>query len=161
MPRKISEEFPNVDIQTRFEAAQGIFPEEVDFHDDFPYILDEMLLDRFTDLESTVLKMMDRLDPNGIGGIHFTYNERVRLYHRMLAYYLRILETHNPRALICEDVPHEIGQYVLYSVMKKLGKYVLIVKRTPFNSGFVIENQETNRYKLYLAINSKKSLKKV
>lgn len=104
----VREKFPNAVFHNFFDAIRGIPPYECSTLPLAP--IDEALLRDLSFHESIVLKMMDRMDPND----SFYYNERVRLYHNYLKYWIAILDRFMPDIVIFHTPPHAVFNYILY-----------------------------------------------
>ena len=104
----IREKFPNAVFHNFFDAIRGIPPYECSTLPLAP--IDEALLRDLSFHESIVLKMMDRMDPDD----SFYYNERVRLYHNFLKYWIAILDQYIPDIVVFHTPPHAVFNYILY-----------------------------------------------
>ena len=82
----------------------------------------------FADTEIKSLKMMDR-----IGGAtdSFSYFERVRLYHRVLSFYISLFDSTKPDLVMFPHVPHMNYDFIMYEVCKKYGIRTFILDKTP------------------------------
>jgi hypothetical protein len=67
--------------------------------------------------ELYAIKMMDRMDALG----SFSYQERVRHYRRLAAYWLAVLEELRPDLVYFVDIPHMVYDYILYELCRLKG----------------------------------------
>lgn len=144
----IKKEFPNTAFHYNMDAIRGIrSPDCAQFT--LP-ALDQTLLQDLSIHESTIFSMLERMDP----GNAFTYQERVRLYHFQIRYWLAVLDYYKPDIVVFSTTPHEVFDYILYILCKK--KNIKTVMFYMF-SGFVyaVENIED---KFYAAISLCKEL---
>ncbi|MGD8562281.1 MAG: hypothetical protein PVG03_07095, partial [Desulfarculaceae bacterium] len=113
MERAVGEAFPEIVFHDSLDAARGICPKQ---GLEIPQTqLEPDLLDKLAKHEAISLKMMDRMDPLGTT---FSYHQRVRLYHRLLAYWLGVLEHFKPDILVFPVLPHMIYDYIVYILGK-------------------------------------------
>jgi hypothetical protein len=80
-------------------------------------VLDQDLLEELAVCELYAIKMMDRMDALG----SFTYQERVRHYRRLVAYWLAVLDKIQPDLVFFVDIPHMVYDYILYELCKLRG----------------------------------------
>lgn len=92
-------------------------------------VLDENILHQYSVEESIALKMMDRLDYGGA----FDYAERVRHYHRLLSYWLYVIDDLQPDIVIFSESPHMVFDYVLYGICKKKKIMTFMFEHFPAN----------------------------
>jgi hypothetical protein len=105
---------PDTIYQSVRTAYRGIVPKGIDI----PRApVDKVLLEDFALDELIVLHMIDRVD----AGYLFNHQERVRLYHNMLIYWLGVLEHCQPDFVVFHTTPHEIYDYVLYALCQYKG----------------------------------------
>lgn len=71
---------------------------------------------------------MDRMDP----GNSFLYPERVRLYHRLVKYWISVLTHTEPDIVVFPNSPHLIFDYVIYSLCQHLGIQTIMFERIGF-----------------------------
>lgn len=122
--------FPNIVFHRTLDAIRGIPPDEC--ADLNPIALDQRILLDFSGHESAALKMMDRMDPGG----SFTYQERIRLYHRQLGYWLAVLENYKPDLIVFPLAPHVVYDYLLYALANYLNLETVMFERTSI-PGFI------------------------
>jgi len=80
-------------------------------------VIDQDLLEELAVVELYAIKMMDRMDALG----SFSYQERGRHYRRLVAYWLTVLEKHQPDLVFFVDIPHMVYDYVLYELCRLKG----------------------------------------
>ncbi len=95
------------------EAERGIFPQNVT--EAVLPILDEVILNEYQSTERVCLEIADRMDM----GYSFSYQERTRLYLKMLAFWLYMVEHHKPRFVVFQQTPHSVDSFVLLGVCRK------------------------------------------
>ena len=95
------------------DAERGIFPPNI--NETVLPTLDEFILNEHQSTERTCLEIADRMDV----GYSFSYQERTRLYLKMLAFWLYMVEHHKPRFVIFQQTPHSVDSYVLLGVCRK------------------------------------------
>lgn len=104
----IKKAFPGVIVHDGMDAIRAIKPHGCSLLRDIA--LNQSLLDSLAVHEPIILTMMDRFDPMGI----FSYQERTRLYHHQLKYWLSVLEYYKPDVVIFASSPHVVYDYILY-----------------------------------------------
>lgn len=95
-----------------------------------PRTLDEPTLARFRPYQSVALSMMDRM---GVLG-SFSYRERARHFHRLLAYWLGVFDLVHPDVAFFASSPHEVADYMAYVVCHEMGCRTLILVQTSLPS---------------------------
>jgi len=123
--RAIKKKFPEVVFHESIDAARGINAHT--FADIELIPLDQKLLADFSFCELIVLNMMNRMDPMNI----FGYEERIRLYHKYLRYWITVIDTLKPDVVVAPVVPHLMYDYVLYEICKKKGIKTIMFYHTP------------------------------
>lgn len=116
--------FPDVVFHSTLDAVRGIPPHE--FVATGSATVDERLLRSLSPNESTIFTMMDRMDP----GDSFTYQERVRLYHRQLTYWQEVLKRFEPDIVVFPQSPHLVYDYILYLLCRCTGIKTIMFERT-------------------------------
>jgi len=106
--------FPDVIYHRPTDASRGVPSEEV--RDDIGKPVDKEILERYREYEPTVLKMMDRQDTGNVTGDRFGYNERKRLYTRLLMYWESVIQEFDIDVAVFMNPPHMIFDYILYAV---------------------------------------------
>jgi hypothetical protein len=106
----VRQRFPNIVFHSNLDAVRGIAPAE--YADLRPEALNGPELNELADCQVTALHMMDRLDALG----SFRFDERVRLYHRLLSHWLSVLNQTCPDFVVFSQAPHLVYDYVLYSL---------------------------------------------
>ena len=71
----------------------------------------------YIDTKDICLKMMDRLDLNGV----FSRIDREVYFHNLLIWSLKFFETEKPDAVLAIEKPHSHAQYLIFSVARYLG----------------------------------------
>lgn len=125
MEKWVKEAFPNIIFHPSWDAIAGIWPKECALID-FPP-LDEKLLAQLSHVESLALKMMDRHDSI----CAFSYEERVRHYHRQLQYWLGVVTHHKPEVVVFTTPPHLTYDFLLYHICHFKGIPTVILEMTP------------------------------
>jgi hypothetical protein len=74
--------------------------------------LDGDILQRYQKYRPAILRVMDRLDT----GHTFSYDERVRHYHRQLRYWRHQLASHNIDTVVFGGLPHTMAEIPLYFI---------------------------------------------
>jgi hypothetical protein len=120
----VKQRFPNIVFHSNLDAVRGIAPAE--YADLRPEALSGPELIELTDCQVTALHMMDRLDALG----SFRFDERVRLYHRLLSHWLSVLNETCPDFVVFSQAPHLVYDYVLYSLCKQKGIKTVIFEFT-------------------------------
>jgi len=151
MEQDIRKRYPDAVFHSNLEAVRGISPPQCA---DLPLaVIDQPLLDDLASCQHTVLQMMDRMDTLG----SFSYHERVRLYHRLLMYWLSVLGHIKPDIVIFSTIPHLIYDYILYVLCKKRGIITIMFEYTKVSAlvfltrRFEDDTEIISRYKDLLA----------
>lgn len=87
------------------------------FEDCFRYPLGEDLLKSMVFHEGVAMQLMDRMDMEG----GFPCLERRRTYHRLLMYWMNVVDRLSPHVVVFNTPPHSIAEYVLYAVARHQG----------------------------------------
>ena len=95
------------------DAERGILPSNI--HEAVLPTLDEIILNEYQSTEQTCLEIADRMDM----GYSFSYQERTRLYLRMLSFWLYMVEHHKPQFVVFQQTPHSVDSFVLLGVCRK------------------------------------------
>ena len=104
--------FGEVCFHSSMDAVKSIPSPE--FQPKHLVVLDKPLLDELAICESTALKMMDRMEALG----SFSYQERIRHYHRLVSFWLSVIETYQPERVLFSTIPHMVYDYVFYHLCK-------------------------------------------
>jgi hypothetical protein len=110
------------------DAIRGIPPTE--FSDLRLEALDEPLLKELAISQVATLHMMDRMDAFG----SFSFPERVRLYHHILAYWQSVLNETSATVVVFSQAPHMIYDYVLYCLCQQMGIHTIMFEFTKVGS---------------------------
>lgn len=127
---KIISTFSDVVFHPYWDATRGIPPKE--YRDQEPYPVDHELISNLLYNQSIVIKMMDRMDP----GHMFSYSERLRHYHRLLAHWCTVLDDLRPDYVVFSSTPHVVTDYVLYSLCEYRGISTIIFTPTRLPNRF-------------------------
>jgi Capsule polysaccharide biosynthesis protein len=127
---RVTSRFPGVVFHSNVNAARGIIPPVCSSVPLAP--LDKDLLQRLAPCESIVLRMMDKMDAND----SFTYTERVRLYHKDVAYWKAVLDHFQADLVVFPASPHLVYDYILFELCK-LADIPTVILRETFISGLV------------------------
>ncbi|MFW5891423.1 MAG: hypothetical protein ACOCUI_04310 [bacterium] len=156
---EVKKKFSDVIFHNCINSYKGIRSNDVNFEIDT--ILDKELLNKYSKYESIVLKMMDRMD-TGFGS--FLFNERMKLYFKLLSYWETIIKKLKPDLAIFSTSPHIISDYILYIVCKENNIRTLIFTPTIENNIFLREDIDLlpehiiNNYKENLKRNNQTKL---
>ncbi|MBM3145369.1 MAG: hypothetical protein FJ010_10430 [Chloroflexi bacterium] len=112
---EVKQRFEEICFHSTIDAVKGIA--SPDFQGAESGILDQPLLEQLGECERTVLKMMDRMEALG----SFPYQERLRHYHRLVAYWLSVLKTYQPEMIFFLYIPHMVFDYILYELCRLFG----------------------------------------
>ena len=149
-PIKKCHVFTHLDEMTRDSFRMGIKSQKnIDFHDFQQTItgtysninwsevtpLDEALIYKMVNCETVVLKMMDRLSSDSV-----TYEERKRLYLRHLRYWNHIITQENIDLFIATGIPHEIYDFIIYSLCNLKNIPSLLITHSPIDGVVFISN---------------------
>jgi hypothetical protein len=107
--------FTDVCFHSDVAAVLGVPPPE--FESLKTTVLDQDLLEELAVCELYAIKMMDRMDALG----SFTYQERVRHYRHLVAYWLAVLDKIQPDLVFFVDIPHMVYDYILYELCELRG----------------------------------------
>lgn len=106
----------NRGIQTDFQSHNGYTP----------ISLDADIIEQFSKYEHSTLALMDRMD----FGHTFSFQERQRLYYRLLCYWLNVFRIVKPEISIFNISPHSVAEYILYAVSVEMGCRIAILQTT-------------------------------
>jgi hypothetical protein len=95
------------------DLERGILPTEIN-ESDFP-ALDEKILSLYRDIELTCFDMADRMDT----GYTFSYQERLRHYLKMLAFWLYKIEVSKPDFIVFQQTPHSVDSFILLGICRQ------------------------------------------
>jgi hypothetical protein len=121
----VKKEFPQVLTQHHNDAMKGKLPDFL--KEEELNAVDATLLKSMAYHESVALNMMNR---NYLTDV-FLYQERFRLYHRILSLYLTLLNKLKPDVVIFEDTPHLVNEYILYSLCQQKNIKTILFETTP------------------------------
>ena len=109
----VKEKFPDIVFHSNINAVRGIKSSDCDYLK--PASLDQTFLENMSYCESITLRMMNRMDRND----SFTYEERIRLYHAHLKYWMSVVDHFKPDIVLFPVAPHLVYSYVLYEICKQ------------------------------------------
>ena len=93
----------------------------------------------FQNTELTVLTMMDKKYER------LAVEERKHLYYRLLGYWHEVLQRLKPDAIIFSVLPHEVYDFVVYAIAKKMNIKVILFQPILLTNGWnLILNDYTN-----------------
>jgi hypothetical protein len=127
MAGQVRQRFPGIVFHSSLDAVRGIAAAE--YAGLRPEVLDGSPLKDLAGCQVATLYMMDRMD--ALGSFHF--HERVRLYHRLLAYWLSVLDETQPEIVIFCEAPHLVYDYVLYCLCEQKGIRTVMFEFTRVN----------------------------
>ena len=108
--QEVQRSFPDTIAHTFQDANRCIFPESLER--DIHYPLDPPLLSSFLRHQITAMELMERMDL----GSSFGYQERLRTYHRLLMFSLRVVERLEIGVAVFNTPPHSVAEYLFYAV---------------------------------------------
>lgn len=120
----VKRNFPKAIFHSTIQLKNGIFPPESDKFPKTP--LDKELLAQLFRCESTVLKMLNRLDYNG----NFTYQDRILYYHKLVMYWTGVLDYLLPDVVVFKSPPHHTFDFVLYTICRVYKIKTIMFERT-------------------------------
>lgn len=134
--------FPKVIHHCFYDANKGILPKPFDFDNILP--LDRPIIMQYSHYEKNALHMMDRMD------IHnsFPYKDRVRLYNKLLSYWLSIIVDLKPNLAFFHLSPHHPAEYILYAVCIENNIETIMFSNTSIPGNIYIKSKihETPQY---------------
>lgn len=134
----VNKAFPNTVFHVSTKASRGIPAEEVN-ENDITKPLGKDDLKRYSDYKDTALKMMDRQDTGNITGDKFGYNERDRLFMRLIKYYEGIIHEFEIDAVVFHaPSPHMIFDYVYYATCVENSVDTVMFTRTDFSNKYYL-----------------------
>jgi len=104
----IKDVFPGCIYHNFFDINKGVIPKELKHYSDFP--VDEKLILKLSQYELIALEMMMRMDML----YTLNYHEQIRLYYKLIMYWLNIINYIKPDIVFFQDSPHNISDYILY-----------------------------------------------
>ena len=96
--------------------------------------IDEALLDEMADVETTFLRMSDRLEAAGPA----PYAMRKRLYLRHVQHWNHVLRTRPITAAVFCNIPHETYDFVLYELCRRRGVPTLCFNQSHVEDSFLV-----------------------
>ncbi len=133
----IGRAFPAATLHAKLDLNRGIPPDGCEHF--MCGSLSKTFLDQAQPNISMAVEILDRVDL----GRSFSFQERMRLIHTLLIYWMNVIEDHNLERAVFSAPPHAIGEYLLYSAMTLLGHSCRIFVSTPVsNLHFVSDSVE-------------------
>lgn len=130
LEKAVIEKFPNVVFHHYHDAIRGVVPgQKINFK---LSALDQTILIDLAYHESIIMNMMNRMDPDN----SFSYQERVRLYHTQLRYWLTILNYYEPEVVVYTSTPHVVYDYVIYILCQRMGIKTILSQGACFDDLF-------------------------
>lgn len=108
---------------SREELKFGNYYENIDFSAIPP--LNDSILNDFKYCENLSIKMMDRINHT------LSENERLSLYYKNLRYWLWKIKSENISLFISDNIPHEVFDYIIYSICKYLNIKTIMFHELP------------------------------
>lgn len=139
----VTQSFPEIVFHPVVDAVKGIHPIELSLKP-----LDSEILAKNSPYQAQVYRMMDRIDALG----SFSFNDRVRLFHHVLQYWLAVLDEFQPEIVFFSVIPHMVFDYVLYELCRQRDIKTLMFESTPLRGlSFLMEefDQPSPAQKLY------------
>lgn len=128
---EVRERFPEVIFHPIVDAVKGVYPIELPLKP-----LDSEIIAQISPYQAQVYRMMDRIDALG----SFSFNDRVRLFHHVLQYWLAVLDEFQPEIVLFSVIPHMVFDYVLYELCRQRGIKTLMFESTPLRGlSFLME----------------------
>lgn len=125
---QISKSFSNILIHPFEDLNRCVLPKEYEDLSLNQPVLDERSV--FKKYETTIMELFDRMD---LGG-SFTYEERQRVYLKLLVFWLNIVEKKKLKIIIFNSPPHSVGEYIAYVVFKVKKLQIRIYRPSNFNN---------------------------
>jgi hypothetical protein len=133
----VKERFPVVEFHSVVDAVKGIRPPG--YAEEKTQPVDPILLEEFSEIQLTALKMMDRIDALG----SFDYHARIRLYYRQLMYWKTVLDELQPDGVVFSNIPHLVFDYLLFELCKRKDIRTAMFESTPMRGlVFVMETYD-------------------
>lgn len=126
--------FPDVFFQELGTAIKGIHIKGI-FHKKKFRPLDHNIINQMMPYQVMAMKMMERLEPI-IGS--FSFEERLRHYHRLLRYWYNVLKNEAPDLCLFPITPHACYDYIVYGLAQTMGIKTLVLDRTAIPSRVLI-----------------------
>jgi hypothetical protein len=119
--------FPRAMFHSRTDAIRGIGAPGMASVSQRP--LDAEVLRRFSTVQLTVGKMLDRLDVRD----GFRFEERTRLFQIQLRYWRSVIEAVRPDIVVFPVQPHTVYDYVIYELCRSYGIRTAMFQWTVFH----------------------------
>jgi hypothetical protein len=108
----IKNKYPGVITQVIPNAVKGIPGFNINYN-----TVDGNTLLKYCRYESIAISMMDRMDPED----EFSYGDRKRHYYNILSYWLKVVDSLKVDAVLFNEIPHVVYDYILYAVCREKG----------------------------------------
>lgn len=113
--RLVESRFPGIVFHDTVDARLGRPP--ACLADLVPRPFDETMAEALSYEQALALKMMDRIELEE----SFGYHERVRLFHRLAAWWSALLDRIDPDVMIAPTAPHVHYDYIAYALCRRRG----------------------------------------
>lgn len=113
--RLVESRFPGIIFHDTVDARLGRPPAAL--ADLVPRPFDEAMAEALSYEETLTLKMMDRIELEE----SFSYHDRVRLFHRLAAWWSALLAHIEPDVMIGPTAPHVHYDYIAYALCRRWG----------------------------------------
>lgn len=113
--RLVEARFPEIIFQDTVDARLGRPPAALAGLVPRPF--DEAMAEALSYEETLTLKMMDRIELEE----SFSYHDRVRLFHRLAAWWSALLDHIGPDIMISPNAPHVHYDYIAYALCRRWG----------------------------------------
>ncbi len=133
--------FPNTYLNNYHDEIKGKLP--LFITEDELASIDSAFLKSMAYQESIALNMMSR----NCLLIPFSYQDRFRLYIRLVRFYCTLLDKLRPDIIIFEDSPHEACDYILYHIAQKKGINTILFEASALPKYFLPMNNYEYGYK--------------
>ncbi len=131
----VLEAFPDIVAHKVFDINRGLPAEQLD--DAVLGALSQDDLSAAREFEAIAMDLLDRIDL----GRSFSYQERQRLFHKLLIYWINAIKRLDLNVAVFNAPPHSIGEYMAYAAFSVLGRKTRIFRPTPVNGlHFVCDN---------------------
>lgn len=127
----VNASFPNVHLHDYYDAIKGKLPEFI--KESELVAIDATLLKSLSYQESVAINMMNRnmlYEP-------ISYQERFRLYIRLVRFYCTLLEKLKPDFIVFEDCPHQACDYILYHLARRKSVRTILFEESVLSRYFL------------------------
>lgn len=138
--RKDKKSFPNTIFHHGIDYLQAIPAPGVDVSKFEPPGI--QLTRSMLECESQVLRMMDAVDYSNL-----PLSRKKHIYYEYLKYWNGVLTHFNIDAILFQDIPHTVCDYVVFSLAKKLGIKTIMYTALKFPDRLIFLNDDFPEYK--------------